>query len=137
MKGIQYNSRHQFASGLNPLQQFIFIDVEFFTSFISWNQSFTRKRVNGRLCLTCDFTGFVNFNKTMLVGRGLRLQCRHHLPDLFHLFCEITYRLRQLIKSDLFVNHTYSLLIVPDKGNWCFDGGKHHWDIIYDYNIFG
>lgn len=80
--------------------------------FIGWNQSFTRKRVNGRLCLSCDFTGFVNFNKTVFVGRSLRLQCRHHLPDLFHLFCEITYRLRQLIKCDLFVCHTYSFLIV-------------------------
>ena len=48
----------------------------------------------------------------MLVGRNLRLQCRYHLPDLFHLFREITYRLRQLIKSDLFVCHTYSFLIV-------------------------
>ena len=30
----------------------------------------------------------------------------------FHLFCELTYRLRQLIKCDLFVCHTYSFLIV-------------------------
>ena len=58
-----------------------------FPSLVSRNQSFTRKRVDGRLCLTCNFTGFVNFNKTMLVGRNLRLQCRYHLTDLFHLFC--------------------------------------------------
>ena len=32
------------ASGLNPLQQLIFIEVEFLTSFVSRNQSFTRKR---------------------------------------------------------------------------------------------
>ena len=55
------------ASGLNPLQQFIFIEVELLTSFVSRNQSFTHKRVNGRLCLSRDFTGFFNFNKTMLV----------------------------------------------------------------------
>lgn len=109
---LKWQGLHLLAPGLNPLQQLIFIEVEFFPSFVSRNQSLTRKRVNSGFCLSCDFTGLVNFNKTMLVGRSLRLQCRHHLPDLFHLFCEITYRLRQLIKSDLFVCHTYSFLIV-------------------------
>lgn len=48
----------------------------------------------------------------MLVGRSLRLQCRNHLPNLLHLFREISHCLQQLIKRDLFVYHTYSFLIV-------------------------
>ena len=139
---LKRHGLHLLATGLNPLQQLIFIEVELLTPFVSRNQSFTRKRVNSRLCLSCDFTGFVNFNKTMLVGRSLRLQCCHHLPDLFHLFCEITYRLRQLIKSDLFICHTYSFLIVRWQRKlvfwWWKTSPEYNCEITFsgDYRIY-
>ena len=86
------------------MQQLIFIEVEFLATLVGWNQPLACERVDSRFRLACDFARLVNLDNAMLVNSGLRLQCRHNFVDSLHLFSQITYRLRQLIKSN-FICH--------------------------------
>lgn len=98
---------HLLTSGLNQFQQSIFIVVVLYTSLINQNQPFTHKHVKSKFCLSHNFINFVNFNKTVLVWRGLRLQCHQHLQDLFY---EITYRLSVATYQKWFVCLPYVLI---------------------------
>ena len=96
---------------LNPLQQLIFIEIEFLATLVCRDKPFACECVDSRFRLACDFASLVNIDNAVLVGRGLWLQCRHNFVDSLHLFYQITHRLRQLIKSN-FICHTRTIFNV-------------------------
>ena len=102
---LEVESLKWLALTLNPLQEFIFVEVEFLATLVGGDKPLACECIDSRFRLACDYARLVNLDNAVLVDCGLRLQCHHHFVDSFHLLCQITYRLRQFIKCDNFICH--------------------------------
>ena len=84
---------------------------DFDDTLVGRDQPFACECVDCRFRLASDLACLINLDNAMLVDSGMWLQCCHDFVDSLHLFCQITHRLRQLIKSNL-ICHTRTVFNV-------------------------